>query len=102
MVGDNIGNGGLFGMATVIFIVVAYLAGPILNFADFSRNAPNESMVRHGNAWGLLLNGTAFGAVSIIIALASVKVYGNATHDPIAMLNDIDSNQCLATTFHFP
>jgi len=78
-------------MATVIFIVVAYLAGPILNFADFSRNAPNETMVRHGNAWGLLLNGTAFGAVSIIIALASVKVYGDATHDPIAMMNDIDS-----------
>jgi len=91
MVGEGIGNGGLFGMATVIFIVVAYLAGPILNFADFSRNAPNETMVRRGNAWGLLLNGTAFGAVSIIIALASVKVYGDATHDPIAMMNDIDS-----------
>jgi len=89
--GEGVGQGGLFGMASVIFIVVAYLAGPILNFADFSRNAPNEAMVRRGNAWGLLLNGTAFGAVSIVIALASVKVYGEAIHDPITMINDIDS-----------
>jgi len=89
--GEGVGGGGLFGLASVVFIVVAYLAGPILNFADFSRNAPDEAMVRRGNAWGLLLNGTAFGVVSIIIALASVKVYGNAIHDPITMIKDIDS-----------
>jgi len=88
---ENAGDGGLFGMASVIFIVVAYLAGPILNFADFSRNAPDEAMVRRGNGWGLLLNGTAFGAVSIIIALAAVKVYGDALRDPIALMTDIDS-----------
>lgn len=84
-------NSGLFGMMSAMFIVVAYLAGPTLNFADFTRNAPDEASVRRGNAWGLLLNATAFGAISIVIALASVKVYGEAIHDPIALMKDIDS-----------
>ncbi|MDH4989299.1 NCS1 family nucleobase:cation symporter-1 [Aquamicrobium lusatiense] len=84
-------DSGLFGMASAMFIVVAYLAGPTLNFADFTRNAPDEASVRRGNAWGLLLNATAFGAISIVIALASVKVYGEAIHDPIALMKDIDS-----------
>jgi NCS1 family nucleobase:cation symporter-1 len=78
-------------MLSAMFITVSYFAGPTLNFADFTRNAPNEQMVRRGNAWGLLLNATAFGAISIVIALASVKVYGEAIHDPIVLLKDIDS-----------
>lgn len=85
------GGGGLIAVLSAMFIVVSYLAGPTLNFADFTRNAPDERTVRRGNAWGLLVNATAFGAVSIIIALASVKVYGKAVHDPIELLADIDS-----------
>ncbi|MBK0326211.1 NCS1 family nucleobase:cation symporter-1 [Rhodobacteraceae bacterium F11138] len=85
------GNSGVIAMLSAMFIVVAYFAGPSLNFADFTRNAPTEEMVRRGNAWGLLLNATAFGAISIVIALASVKVYGEAIHDPIVLLKDIDS-----------
>ncbi len=78
-------------MLSAVFLVVAYLAGPTLNFADFTRNAPTEQMVRKGNAWGLLVNATAFGLISIVIALATVKVYGEAIHDPVALLRDIDS-----------
>jgi NCS1 family nucleobase:cation symporter-1 len=85
------GNSGIVAMLSAMFITVSYFAGPTLNFADFTRNAPNEQMVRRGNAWGLLLNATAFGAISIVIALASVKVYGEAIHDPIVLLKDIDS-----------
>lgn len=84
-------GGGVMAILSAMFIVVSYLAGPTLNFADFTRNAPDEQTVRRGNAWGLLVNATAFGAVSLIIALASVKVYGKAVHDPIELLNDIDS-----------
>lgn len=84
------GNAGM-AILSAAFLVVAFLAGPTLNFADFTRNAPTEGMVRRGNAWGLLVNATAFGIISIIIALATVKVYGEAIHDPIALLNDIDS-----------
>ncbi|AUI50914.1 NCS1 family nucleobase:cation symporter-1 [Arthrobacter crystallopoietes] len=77
--------------ASAIFIIVAYFAGPSLNFADFTRNAPSEASVRKGNALGLLINAIAFGIISVVIALASVKVYGEAIHDPIALLADIDS-----------
>jgi nucleobase:cation symporter-1, NCS1 family len=84
-------NNSFVAMLSAMFIVVAYLAGPTLNFADFTRNAPTEQMVRRGNAWGLLVNATAFGLISIVIALATVKIYGEAVHDPIALLKDIDS-----------
>jgi NCS1 family nucleobase:cation symporter-1 len=79
------------GFATATFITVAYFAGPSLNFADFTRNAPTEASVRKGNRLGLLINAIAFGVISVIIALASVKVYGEAVHDPIALLGDIDN-----------
>lgn len=78
-------------MLAGVFLTVAYFAGPILNFADFTRNSPTERDVRKGNAWGLLVNGVAFCVITVVIALASVKVYGKAIHDPIALLADIDS-----------
>ncbi|MET1155220.1 cytosine permease [Arthrobacter sp.] len=86
------------GFATATFITVAYFAGPTLNFADFTRNAPTEASVRKGNALGLLINAIAFGVISVIIALASVKVYGEAVHDPIAILADIDNVTLLLLT----
>src|SRR5690606_31137367 len=66
-----------YGMLAAVFLTVAYMAGPTLNFADFTRNAPTEAMVRKGNALGLLINATAFGVISVVIAMASLKVYGD-------------------------
>lgn len=74
-----------------VFITCAYMAGPMLNFADFTRLAPSERDVRTGNAWGLLANGVAFCVLSVVIALASVEVYGAAVTDPISLLQDIDA-----------
>lgn len=84
-------GGQFYGMAAAAFLVVAFFAGPSLNFADFTRNAPSEASVRKGNALGLLVNASAFGIVSVVMALAAYEVYGDATHDPIALLADIDS-----------
>lgn len=81
-----------------MFITVAYMAGPMLNFADFTRLSPSRRAVIRGNALGLLLNGIAFGVVSIIIALASVKVYGKAIQDPILLLKEIDNPTLLLLT----
>ncbi|KAA0973362.1 NCS1 family nucleobase:cation symporter-1 [Paeniglutamicibacter gangotriensis] len=78
-------------MAAAVFIIVAYFAGPSLNFADFTRNAPSAASVRKGNRLGLLINAIAFGVISVVIALASVEVYGEAVHDPIELMADIDS-----------
>ncbi|HET7386199.1 MAG TPA: NCS1 family nucleobase:cation symporter-1 [Arthrobacter sp.] len=74
-----------------IFLTVAYMGGPMLNFADFTRLAPNEDNVRKGNQLGLLLNGIAFCVVAVIIALASVEVYGSAVSDPVHLLASIDN-----------
>ena len=76
---------------SAVFITCAYMGGPMLNFADFTRLAPSERDVRRGNAWGLLLNGVAFCVLSVVIVLASVKVYGKAITDPIQLLANIDA-----------
>lgn len=81
-----------------IFLTVAYMGGPMLNFADFSRLSPSRTAVIKGNRLGLLLNGIAFCVVSVIIALASVKVYGKAIQDPILLMNDIDNPTLLLLT----
>ncbi len=84
--------------SAAVFITVAYMAGPMLNFADFTRLSPSRRAVIRGNALGLLLNGIGFGVVSIVIALASVKVYGKAIQDPILLMKDIDSPTLLLLT----
>ena len=73
------------------FLTVAFLAGPMLNFADFSRNSPDARSIRRGNGLGLLVNGTAFVLVSVVIALASAEVHGQAVTDPVELVQDIDS-----------
>lgn len=84
-------GGGFFGLIAAAFILVAYFGGPTLNFADFSRNAPSAAMVRKGNFLGLIINATAFGIISIVIALAAVKVHGSAVSDPLELLYDLDN-----------
>lgn len=73
------------------FLTCAYMAGPMLNFADFTRLAPDARHVRRGNQLGLLLNAVAFCVISVVIALASVTVYGKAVTDPIQLLAHMDS-----------
>jgi NCS1 family nucleobase:cation symporter-1 len=73
------------------FLLCAYFSGVMLNFADFTRFSPDKASVIKGNRLGLLLNASAFCVVAVIIALASVRVYGKAINDPIRMLSDLDS-----------
>lgn len=79
------------GLVSGIFLMVAYMAGPSLNFPDFTRNSPTEQSVRKGNAIGLLINAVAFGIVAIVIALAAVEVYGKPIDDPVVILKDLDN-----------
>lgn len=81
----------LLGIASATFIVAAYMSGPSVNFADFTRNAPSEQSVRLGNALGLLINASLFGIVSVVIALSAHKVYGDASRDLVELVKDIDS-----------
>ena len=85
------GGGTVAAVLGAVFLTCAYMSGPMLNFADFTRLAPTERDVRHGNAWGLLLNAVAFCVISVVIALASVEVYGEAVTDPLQLLEDIDA-----------
>ncbi|QOT19836.1 NCS1 family nucleobase:cation symporter-1 [Paenarthrobacter sp. YJN-5] len=85
-----------FGSAVVallagVFLTVSYYAGPMLNYADFARNAPDRKSVIRGNRLGLPLNASLFGVVAVVIALGTVQVYGKAIHDPVALVAEIDN-----------
>lgn len=76
----------------VAFLMVAFMAGPLVNYADFARFSPSRKAVLRGNAWGIPFNETAFVVLSIVIALATLKVYGKVLADPVALVADIDSD----------
>jgi nucleobase:cation symporter-1, NCS1 family len=59
---------------SAVFLTVAYMAGPMLNFCDFTRFSPNKKAIVRGNRLGLPLNATAFVVVSVIIAGSAVGI----------------------------
>lgn len=85
------GSAVAIGIFSVASLTLAYMAGPMLNFADFTRLSKSEDSVRKGNALGLLLNGTAFALISVVIGISSAEVYGTAVTDPILLLGELDS-----------
>lgn len=78
----------VFGAA---FSTMAFMAGPVLNFADFTRLGSSPRSVRRGNSLGLLANGIAFALVSVVIGIASAEVYGKPVTDPIALIAELDN-----------
>lgn len=84
-------GGAVSASLAAVFLTVSYMAGPMLNFADFTRFSPSRRAVLKGNRLGLPLNATAFVIVSVVIALASAKVYGKAVTDPIQLVQRISS-----------
>ncbi|WP_068061628.1 NCS1 family nucleobase:cation symporter-1 [Nocardia xishanensis] len=76
----------------VAFLMVSFMAGPLVNYADFARFAPSKRAVLRGNAWGIPFNETAFVILSIVISLATLKVYGKVLSDPVELVADIDSD----------
>ncbi|MEV0432471.1 NCS1 family nucleobase:cation symporter-1 [Nocardia sp. NPDC050413] len=76
----------------VAFLMVAFMAGPLVNYADFARFSPSQKAIRRGNAWGIPFNETAFVVISIIISLATLKVYGEVLSDPVELVAHIDND----------
>lgn len=76
----------------VAFLMVAFMAGPLVNYADFARFAPSKRAILRGNALGIPLNETAFVVISIVISLAALKKYGSAMADPVELVADIGSD----------
>lgn len=74
-----------------VSMVIAYSAGILLNFMDFSRLTKKRSDVTWGNFWGLPMNYVALGATIVISTSASVVVFGKAITDPVEIVKEIDN-----------
>ncbi|MDQ1217609.1 NCS1 family nucleobase:cation symporter-1 [Microbacterium arborescens] len=78
-------------MAMAVGIVVAYFAGPMLNFGDFARYGRSFSQVKKGNFWGLPVNFLFFSILTVLTAAATVPVFGELLLDPIHTVEAIDT-----------
>jgi NCS1 family nucleobase:cation symporter-1 len=74
-----------------IALVVAYFAGPMLNFGDFARYGRSMKAVRRGNLIGLPVNYLFFSILTVVTASATVPVYGKLITDPIQTVQQIDT-----------
>jgi NCS1 family nucleobase:cation symporter-1 len=86
----------IFTFFTAAALVVSYFSTLMLNFCDFARWAPSESMVRKGNFWGLPVNFMLFSAVIVIITAGSISVFGEAITDPVELVAEIPSTVAIA------
>lgn len=74
-----------------IALVVAYFAGPMLNFGDFARYGKSMKAVRWGNLTGLPVNYLFFSILTVVTASATVPVFHKLITDPIATVQQINS-----------
>src|SRR5271163_1843543 len=76
-------------MANAAMLIVAYFAALLLNFGDFSRFASGERAMKVGNLLGLPVNFIVFAIITVIVTAGTVKVFGEAIMDPVAIVERI-------------
>ena len=76
-------------MANASMLIVAYFAALLLNFGDFARFARDEKSMKTGNLLGLPLNFIVFAIITVIVTAGTVKVFGEAIMDPVAIVERI-------------
>ncbi len=76
-------------MANAAVLIVAYFAALLLNFGDFARFAKSDQAMRRGNFLGLPVNFFVFSIVTVIVTAGTVKVFGEAVMDPVAIVERI-------------
>ena len=72
-------------------LVVAYFAGPMLNFGDFARYGKSFKAVKRGNLFGLPVNYLFFSLLTVITASATIPVYHKLITDPIQTVQQIST-----------
>src|SRR5580704_4964701 len=76
-------------MANAAMLIVAYFAALLLNFGDFSRFAKDERSMKVGNFLSLPVNFIVFAIITVIVTAGTVKVFGEAIMDPVAIVERI-------------
>jgi nucleobase:cation symporter-1, NCS1 family len=83
-------EGAAFGhMANAAMLIIAYFAALLLNFGDFSRFASGERAMKVGNFLGLPVNFIVFAVITVIVTAGTLKVFGEAIMDPVAIVERI-------------
>jgi NCS1 family nucleobase:cation symporter-1 len=76
-------------MANAAMLIVAYFAALLLNFGDFSRFARDAKAMKVGNFLGLPVNFIVFAIITVIVTAGTLKVFGEAIMDPVAIVERI-------------
>ena len=78
-------------MSNAVMLVIAYFAALLLNFGDFSRFAKSDTAMKQGNFLGLPVNFLLFAIITVIVTASTIKVFGQAIMDPVAIVEKIGS-----------
>jgi NCS1 family nucleobase:cation symporter-1 len=76
-------------MANAAMLIVAYFAALLLNFGDFARFGKDEAAMKMGNFLGLPVNFLVFSIITVIVTSGTLKVFGQAIMDPVAIVEHI-------------
>jgi NCS1 family nucleobase:cation symporter-1 len=76
-------------MANAAMLIVAYFAALLLNFGDFARFARDRKAMTTGNFLGLPVNFIVFAIITVIVTAGTLKVFGQAIMDPVAIVEKI-------------
>jgi NCS1 family nucleobase:cation symporter-1 len=83
-------------MANASILIVAYFAALLLNFGDFSRFGRDEKAMKVGNFLGLPVNFIVFSLITVIVTAGTLKVFGEAIMDPVAIVERIGNPYVVA------
>lgn len=81
----------MWALVVGISLIVAYFAGPTLNFGDFSRYCRSDRDMHWGNFWGLPINFVFFSSIAVITISGTPVIFGELIMDPIQLLGKLDS-----------
>lgn len=79
------------GFLAIFGTMVAYFAGVMINFSDFSRYAKDKKAMVKGNLMGLPLNMILFSALALLTTAGAAVVYGEAIINPTEIVERADN-----------
>ena len=71
----------MWALVVGISLIVAYFAGPTLNFGDFSRYCRSDRDMHLGNFWGLPVNFVFFSSIAVITISGTPVIFGELIMD---------------------
>lgn len=76
-------------------LLMGILGTLMLNYADFTRFAPDHKAILRGSFWGVPINWVVFALTSVIVSAGTLAVYGQSILNPGDIFNHLSNDALL-------